>query len=134
MLAAFETAIIFVLKRKAVVEYLVQQQAGTAEWSRVGARLEAVEESVESLEDELKALKLGVRHTKTQIESIISEQEKQQRSLSFPNGNNDKKMNKKNDVRADDGVVVSGVDCAATNNRKTNKQKKKFQQHSCFIC
>lgn len=124
-MSAFETAIIFVLKRKSVVEYLVQQQQqSTSEWSKVSERVEGVEEAVGDLTDEMKSLKVSARQTRNQMEKINER-------LSL------------NDLVDDDNKKTSGVDCATTttstaivkiNDKLTKNKEKKFQQHSCFIC
>lgn len=104
LLPEFETAVIFVLKRKAVSDYLLQQheQKSNSEVQKVNARVDQLDDMVKKLTEELASLKSTARQTKNQLEK-----------LSFDN--NDEK-NKKD------------VDCA----KKIKKEKK--LKHTCFIC
>ena len=86
VLPEFETAVIFVLKRKAVSDYLLQQheQKSNSEVQKVNARVDQLDDMVKKLTEELASLKSSARQTKNQLEK-----------LSFDN--NDEK-NKKGDV------------------------------------
>lgn len=113
LLPDFETAVIFVLKRKAVTDYLSQQQQQQIglDMSRVGARVESLEQAVTQLGDEAKALRASLRQAKAHLDKLND----------AATGNEVKK--------AAAAVVSIAPDSTASKAKRGNKLK-----HSCLIC